>query len=77
MEESKTTDTQGLVKVHQTTMYNFSDKQGAGIISKTVNENFLGIYAQGIWVGDDSILLQIPLLYTATANTRVKVLAIS
>jgi CRP-like cAMP-binding protein len=45
---------------------------GIGNISKTIAENNIGIVQKGQWLGEEMVLLKLPLLYSATALTDVK-----
>ena len=54
------------------------NKSAAGIsnLSKTIIENNLGYVSNGHWLGEEYVLLKIPMLYTAIAKNNVKVLKI-
>jgi len=49
---------------------------GLGTVSKTVADNNIGIVQHGQWLGEELILLKLPLIYSATALTDVKLLKV-
>lgn len=50
---------------------------GLGNLSKTVQENNIGLFQSGQWVGEEIALMKVPLIYSAIATTDVKILKVS
>eukprot|EP00347_Sterkiella_histriomuscorum_P018533 403345150 len=50
---------------------------GIGNLSKTTIENNIGLVQQGQWLGEEFVLMNLPLLYSAVAVDEVKVLKVS
>jgi CRP-like cAMP-binding protein len=53
------------------------NSKGIGNISKTIAENNIGLVMSGQWLGEEIILLQTPMLYSAVALTDVRLFKIS
>ncbi|CDW90213.1 UNKNOWN [Stylonychia lemnae] len=49
---------------------------GLGNLSRTTVENNIGLVQQGQWLGEEFVLMKLPLLYTAIAVSDVKVLKV-
>ena len=51
--------------------------QGIGNISRTIAENNIGLVLSGQWLGEEIILLEIPMIYSAVALTDVRLFKVS
>ncbi len=50
---------------------------GIGNISKTLSENLIGLVQSGQWLGEETILMKAPLIYTAIAVSDVKLFKVT
>lgn len=51
--------------------------QGLGNISRTVASSTIGIVQSGQWLGEELVLMAVPMIYSAIALTDVKVFRVS
>ena len=50
---------------------------GIGSLSRTINENLIGLVQSGQWLGEEIVLMNAPLIYSAVAVTDVKLFKVS
>ena len=50
---------------------------GLGNVSKTIAENNIGLVQAGQWLGEEILLMKVPLVYSAVAVNDVKLFRIS
>ena len=50
---------------------------GLGNMSKTISENHIGLVQSGQWLGEETVLMKAPLIYSAIAVTDVKLFKVS